>query len=308
MGIAVSTTGYEKPEDMLRDADAAMYRAKASGSGNYELFDAKMHQQAVNILNLETHLRQALEQNQFRVHYQPIIELDTDRVSGFEALIRWQHPERGLMLPGEFLAVAEDARLIVPMGRWILRQACTQLRQWQTSWPEALQWYMSVNVSSAELAFPGLVDYVAKTLQETRIPARCLKLEITESSLITNGQRAHQIMQSLKSFGVQLSIDDFGTGYSSFNYLHRFPFDVLKIDASFVSNFDQDSERQEIVRTIISLAHNLGLSVVAEGSETSSDLASLRKLPCQYAQGYSISKPVDGDNMTRFLSDRLKVD
>lgn len=305
MGIAFSSSGYDNPEDILRDADAAMYRAKAVGGSSYVLFDEAMHRQAMEFLTLESELRVAVEKQQFRVYFQPILDLRNDQVSGFEALLRWNHPTRGVLLPEAFLSVAEESRLIVNLGRWVLKEACRQLVCWQQSWPQARGWFMSVNIGPVELAAPGLVEFIAETIESTTIDPTCLKLEITENSLIANGPAALKTMKKIKSLGVKLSIDDFGTGYSSFNYLHRFPFDALKIDASFISNFDQDAGRQEIVRTISYLAHNLGLSVVAEGSETEGDFRRLKKLSCEFAQGFSISRPGDAEQMEAFLVSKL---
>ncbi|MCP5150201.1 MAG: EAL domain-containing protein [Ectothiorhodospiraceae bacterium] len=291
MGIAVSATGYTKPQEMLRDADAAMYRAKATGRGRYVIFDAEMHSHVVNVLQTEMELRLAVERREFRIVYQPIIDLQTNAISGFEALVRWQHPTRGLLTPDAFLAVAEESRLIVPIGRQVLREACAQMQTWREQDARADGWFVSINLSSQELGQPDLLEVVADVIRTTRLPPQCLKLELTETSLIENKDRALSAMVALRELGIQISIDDFGTGYSSFNYLHRFPFDILKIDRSFISGIDDSPEREEIVRAIITLAHNLGLQVVAEGSETARDLARLRGLPCEYAQGFSISEP-----------------
>ena len=304
MGVAVNTTGYEAPEDMLRDADAAMYRAKANGRGCCEIFDAQMHAEAVHTLKLESQLRSAVQRDEFELHYQPIIVLQSGGISGFEALLRWRHPTRGLLAPAEFLSVAEESRLIVPIGRFVLREACRQMRTWLAAWPEASDWSVSVNLSSQELAQPDIVDVVLRTLEESELPARALKLELTESSLIQNDSRSHEIMSRLRERGIQLSIDDFGTGYSSFNYLHRFPFDVLKIDRSFMKDLDTNPARLEIVKTVITLAHNLGLQVVAEGSENEAVENRLRSLPCEFVQGYSISSPIPPQEMDEFIAQR----
>lgn len=305
IGIVFYKNSYKKPEEILRDADIAMYRAKKSGARGHEIFDAKMHQQVVGYLKLETDLRSAIKERQFEVYYQPIIDLSNDKISGFEALVRWLHPERGLLLPEEFMKVAEETRIIVPLGRWVIRQASRQIQKWRSAWADAKDWYISINISSPELAQPDFVSAIKEALEETELCAGALKIEITESSLIDNNKHALATMNALRDLGVGLSIDDFGTGYSSFNYLRLFPFDVLKIDRSFISNMEPGSEREEIVKTIINLAHNLGMQVVAEGSETRRVLTSLRNLPCEYAQGYSILEPMCAESVTSYI-DRKK--
>jgi diguanylate cyclase (GGDEF)-like protein/PAS domain S-box-containing protein len=301
IGIAFSAPGYRRPEDMLRDADAAMYRAKAAGRGCSEIFDAQMHAQAVQTLELESELRRALVHREFEVYYQPITCLRSGEVQGFEALVRWRHPRRGLLLPEIFLAVAEDTQLIVPIGRFVLREACAQLVKWQRTRSEASGWYVAVNLSSRELAQPDVLAAVSETLAESGLAPASLKLEMTEGSLIENDAQALELMTALRAMGVQLSIDDFGTGYSSLNYLHRFPFDVLKIDRSFISDLDTNPQGFEIVREVIELAHNLGLRVVAEGTQTREVLDRLQCLPCEYAQGFTILEPSSADVVEQYL-------
>jgi diguanylate cyclase (GGDEF)-like protein len=302
IGIALSSTGYDHPENMLRDADTAMYRAKAQGKACYEVFDKGMHTHAVYLLKMENDLRRALDREEFRVYYQPIVSLDNGQLSGFEALIRWQHPERGFVNPSDFIPLAEETGLIVPIGLWILKKACQQLCQWQWQSPAHRNLFMSVNLSSKQVAQPDLVNQIRDILDETNVEAKYLKLEITESAVMDNAEMAARLLKRLKALGVQLSIDDFGTGYSSLGYLHRFPVNTLKIDRSFVGRIGEAAENIEIVRAIVSLAENMGMDVVAEGVETLSQLTQLRKLNCQYGQGYLFSRPVDAEAVAPLIS------
>jgi diguanylate cyclase (GGDEF)-like protein len=302
LGIALSSTGYDHPENMLRDADTAMYRAKAQGKACYEIFDKGMHTHAVYVLQMENDLRRAIDREELRVYYQPIVSLDSGQLAGFEALVRWQHPERGFINPSDFIPLAEDTGLIVPLGLWVLRRACEQLSQWQWQSAANRALFMSVNLSGKQVARPKLVSEIRQVLEETRIDPKYLKLEITESAVMENAETAVQLLRRLKALGVQLSIDDFGTGYSSLGYLHRFPVNTLKIDRSFVGRIGEAAENIEIVRTIVSLAENMGMEVVAEGVETLSQLAQLRKLNCQYGQGYLFSRPVDAESVSTWIS------
>ncbi len=301
IGIAVSSTGYDDPENMLRDADTAMYRAKAQGKACYEVFDKGMHTHAVYVLQMENDLRRAIDREELRVYYQPIVSLDNGQLAGFEALIRWQHPERGFINPSDFIPLAEDTGLIVPLGLWILKRACQQLCKWQWQSPANRSLFMSVNLSGKQVAQPSLVSDIREILEETHVEARHLKLEITESAVMENAEMAARILNRLKELGVQLSIDDFGTGYSSLSYLHRFPVNTLKIDRSFVGRIGEAAENIEIVRTVVSLAENMGMEVVAEGVETLSQLMQLRKLKCQYGQGYLFSHPVDAETVSGWI-------
>src|SRR5436309_4647325 len=278
IGIALSSTGYDHPENMLRDADTAMYRAKAQGKACYEVFDKGMHTHAVYLLQMENDLRRAIDREELRVYYQPIVELDGGQLAGFEALVRWQHPERGFINPSDFIPLVEDTGLIVPLGLWVLRRVCEHLSQWQWQSSANRSRFMSVNLSGKQVARPRLVSEIRQVLEETRIDPKHLKLEITESAVMENAETAVQLLRRLKALGVQLSIDDFGTGYSSLGYLHRFPVNTLKIDRSFVGRIGEAAENIEIVRTIVSLAENMGMEVVAEGVETLSQLSQLRKL------------------------------
>lgn len=293
IGIALSTHGYEQPEDMVRDADVAMYRAKGLGKARSEVFSKAMHTQAMTLLQLETDLRWALKRGEFRLHYQPIITLSSGKITGFEALIRWQHPERGLVFPLEFISIAEETGLIVPIGYWVLEEACRQMQTWQVQFPKIPPLTISINFSSKQFLQSDLVENINSILQQTGLDTHSLVVEVTESVLMENTESATIIFLQLRAQGVQLFLDDFGTGYSSLSYLHRFPFNTLKIDRSFVNRMGNDGECLEIVRTIITLAHSLGMNVTAEGVETPAQLTQLRALKCDRAQGYFFSKPVD---------------
>jgi diguanylate cyclase (GGDEF)-like protein/PAS domain S-box-containing protein len=307
IGIALSTIGYDRPEDLLRDADIAMYRAKASGKARYEVFDTTMHTRAVALLQLETDLRRGLEREEFQLHYQPIVSLQTDEITGFEALIRWQHPQRGLVSPTEFIPFAEETGLIVPIGWWVFREACHQMRIWQLQFPEYSSLVMSINLSAKQFAQPDLLEQINQILQETNLEPSSLKLEITESVVMENAEAATAMLLQLRALGIRLSIDDFGTGYSSLAYLYRFPTHTLKIDRSFINKIDADSEQLEIVRTIVTLASNLGMDVIAEGVETVKQLAQLKTLNCECGQGYFFSKPVDSQTATALLANKWTI-
>lgn len=293
IGIALSATGYARPQDILRDADTAMYRAKALGRARHEVFDTAMHARAMVLLQLEMDLRRAVERQEFLIHYQPIVSLQSGRITGFEALLRWLHPQRGLVYPEEFLHVLEETGLIVPVGWWVLRQACGQMCIWQEQFPANPPLSISVNFSGKQLIQPGLVEQIDQILRETGLDPHSLRLEITESAIMENAETAIAKLLQLKSLNVQLHIDDFGTGYSSLSYLHRFPTDTVKIDRSFVSRMGFDDENYEIVRTIVTLARILGMKVTAEGLETAEQLSQLKLLECEYGQGFYFSRPVD---------------
>ncbi|MDQ3684515.1 MAG: bifunctional diguanylate cyclase/phosphodiesterase [Acidobacteriota bacterium] len=295
IGIATSAILYEHPEDVLRDADAAMYRAKDDGKACYAMFDRSMHARALTVLQTESELRRAIEHKEFCVYYQPIFSLKTRDVSGFEALVRWRHPERGMVSPAEFIPLAEETGLIADIGNWVLREACRQLRRWQEQLPAGESLTMSVNLSCKQLSQPDLVEQVSEILQETGIGSGTLLLEITESAMMNNIEAALSTLRQLQALGVALSIDDFGTGYSSLSYLHRFPAAILKIDRSFVSRIGSTREDAAIVRTIKTLADELGMSVVAEGVETEEQLWHLEALGCKYVQGYLFAKPLDAE-------------
>ena len=301
IGIAPASSSYERAEDVLRDADTAMYRAKALGKARHQVFDRTMHARAVALLQLETDLRRALDREEFRLYYQPIVEFSSGRIEGFEALIRWQHPERNIIPPSEFIPVAEENGLIIPIGRWAIREACRQLKIWQQQFPIDPPLSVSVNISGKQLSRPDLVDEIKAALKETGIDPSTLKLEITESVIMENAEYAVEMLLQLRALNVQLNVDDFGTGYSSLSYLHRFPVNTLKIDRSFVSRIDAKSENSEIIGTILTLAKNLGMSVIAEGVETDEQLQRLYSLGCLEGQGFLFSVPLDGESVAKLL-------
>lgn len=306
IGITFAGNDQRKPEDFLRDADTAMYRAKALGKARYEVFDCAMHVRNVNLLQVENDLRRAIDRKEFQVYYQPIIRLETEEVCEFEALLRWNHPEHGLVAPNEFIPVAEESGLIVPIGKWILEESCRQIAKWQKDFPAHINLAVSVNLSTKQLMHPDLTAQVNKFMQKNELSPRCLKLEVTETTVMENADLAFEILSELCALGIHISSDDFGTGYSSLSYLHRFPFECLKIDRSFVGKMDKDAKSEEIVRSIITLAQNLHLDVVAEGIETESQLKLLRLLGCRAGQGYLFSKPVNAEYAERLLINGLK--
>ena len=294
IGIALSAIGYDRPEDILRDADIAMYRAKLLGKARYEIFNTDMHIQAVALLQLENDLRRAVERQEFQIYYQPIVSLKSGRIVGFESLVRWQHPDRGLVLPEEFFSIMQETKLSVAVDQWMLRTACRQTRQWQQAFPAEPPLTISVNFCSNVFTQPNLIAQINSVLNESGLDAHCLKLEITES-VIMNDQLATNMLLQLKNLGIQLVIDDFGTGYSSLSRLHNFPISMLKIDRSFISHTGNDISNLEIVGTIITLAHSIGVDVTAEGVETAEQLAQLRELSCEYGQGYFFSPALDSE-------------
>lgn len=302
IGIAYGNSKYPEAEDILRDADIAMYYAK-DNEENYVIFDQKMHIRAVTRLQLETDLRFAIERNEFELYYQPIISLDTASLSGFEALVRWNHPQRGLVPPNEFIPISESTGLIIPMTVQILHSACSQVVKWQQRSRFAEPLSIAVNLSGKHFAHPALVEQIKTVLAETGIDPASLKLELTESAVMDNAETAILMLKQIKETGVRVSIDDFGTGYSSLSYLHRFPIDLLKVDRSFVSAMEENTENGEIVRTVIALAKALNLKVVAEGIESIHQFHQLRILGCEYGQGYLFSKPLPVADIERLLAD-----
>lgn len=295
IGIALGTKNYEQPEEILRDADTGMYRAKALGRARYELFDEAMHNQALALLHLETDLRRAIERQEFQIYYQPIVLLATSEIVGCEALIRWQPPNHSIIPPETFISFAEEAGLIIPIDWWVLRHACHQMRRWQMQCQHQLPLTISINFSKKQFSQPDLVERLNQTLQETGLDACSLKLELTESVLMENFESTQAMLLQLHNLGLKLDIDDFGIGYSSLSLLHRFPINTLKIDRSFISRMADDQEGFEIVRAIITLAHALGMEVTAEGIETQEQLTQLQSLQCEYGQGFFFSKPVDSE-------------
>jgi diguanylate cyclase (GGDEF)-like protein/PAS domain S-box-containing protein len=293
IGIAHSSTGYTNPEEILRDADIAMYRAKAEGKARYEVFDRDMHQSAVSLLKIETELRRSVQRSEFVMHYQPIVSLGRGgRIVGFEGLVRWQHPERGLVSPDQFIAIAEETGLIVPLGWWVLRESCRQTRRWQRQFPSDPQLWVSVNMSGKLFMKADMVDEMLGILEETGLEPRNLRLEVTENVVMDHADVAVRNLMELRALGVQLSIDDFGTGYSSLSYLQRFHYDSLKIDRSFVSKLGTAGDSRAIVETILNLANSLGIGVVAEGIETAEQVDRLRRMQCPHGQGYWFSRPL----------------
>ena len=291
-GIAVSTTGYTQAESIVRDATTALNRARAAGTGGYEIFDPAMRARAVSRLQAETELRQAIETHALELHYQPIVSFQSGRIEGFEALVRWRHPQRGLVGAADFIPLAEDTGMILDIGRFALHESCRQMAAWRREFGECCPAFVCVNVSSRQLAEGKVADEVTAVLAETGLSSSHLKIEITETSLISDVPGAHAALSRLQAMGITCSLDDFGTGYSSLSYLHQLQVDTLKIDRSFVNALGGDSG-SELVRAIVALAHNLGIDVVAEGVETSEQFAVLHGLGCEYAQGFYLSRPVD---------------
>jgi diguanylate cyclase (GGDEF)-like protein/PAS domain S-box-containing protein len=302
IGIALASGNGEHVSDMLRDAETAMHTAKARGKARYEIFGRDMHGELMSRLKMETDLRRACERDELFVDYQPIVSLQSRTLIGFEALVRWDHPEFGLVPPKEFIPVAEETGLILTIGQRVLESACRQAREWQETFPASPPLFVSVNLSVKQFNQPGLVEDIANLLAESQLPPRCLKLEITESVFSDNIEAAVGLLTQLRELGVQLSIDDFGTGYSSLSYLQRFPIDTLKIDRSFVTQMMENEENLAIVRTIVALAQNLGMDVVAEGVETEDQLKLLRKLECENGQGYLFSTPLGGQQLDQFIA------
>lgn len=345
IGITLSSRGYERPEDLLRDADIVMYRAKALGRSRHEVFDTAMHDRVVRLLKLENDLRRALSEGDkrsdrsrfsltpvptdpiyvaegssvnpqspelffrpekpplsFTLHYQPIVSLTTGRIEGFEALVRWYHPEMGLVSPNEFISIAEETGLILPLGEWVLREACEQLSQWRDRFSHAFPLTVAVNLSGRQFCRADTISQIDRILAETGLDGSMLKLEITESAIMDNADLATEMLLQLKERNINLCMDDFGTGYSSLSYLHRFPLDTLKIDRSFINRIGVEGEKSEIVTTIISLAQDLGMDTIAEGIETQIQLERLQSLGCTMGQGYFFSPPIDGRSATQLLS------
>lgn len=305
VGIVLSPAVYRKPEDLLQNAAVAMRHAQRSGRNNYKIFTGKLLERAMRTLSMEDDLRRALAAKDFFLLFQPIISLENKRLMAFEALVRWRHPERGIVSPAEFIPVAEDSGLIIELGDWVLDEACRTMAHWVRHEARASDVAVSVNLSCRQFSSLGLIDRIRDTLKRHDLPPRQLKLELTESTIMENADVAVDKLNKLRELGIQLSIDDFGTGYSSMNYLSRFPLDHLKIDLSFVQRMHQAPENLEIVRAIINLAHNLGLKVVAEGIEEAKQHGELNALSCEYGQGYLFSRPVEAHLALEILRGRL---
>ncbi len=307
IGLALSMPSYLSGDEILRDANMAMCRAKARGQGRSQVFNSEMRANALVRWELETDLRRALERAELRVYYQPKVILSTKEITGFEALLRWVHPKRGLVSPSEFIPIAEESGLIIAIGDWVLREACVQVRDWNERFGGEAPLSVSVNLSGAQFSECSLYDHIAGAIQETGFDPLLLSLEITESSLVGNTVFAIDILNRLKAMGVGLMIDDFGTGYSSLNYLAQFPFDTLKIDQSFVRAMDTGSDAVEMVKTMLALAANLGMDVISEGIETATQLHQLQTLGCRYGQGYLFSKPIPAHEIETMLA-RIAAD
>jgi EAL domain-containing protein (putative c-di-GMP-specific phosphodiesterase class I) len=305
IGIALNTTGYNRPEDILRNADTTMYRAKTLGKARFEVFDSTMNTQLMARLQLETDLQRALQRQEFQLHYQPIVSLKSNKITGFEALLRWHRPKYGLVSAAEFIPIAEETGLIVPIGCWVLREACNQMRKWQMQFDLNSSLTISVNLSGKQFSQPDLIQQIEQIIQETNIDPCILKLEITESVLVENAKSVSAMLVKLQALGIRLSIDDFGTGYSSLSYLHQLPIDTLKIDGSFINKIDVNVEKIEIVRTIVALAWNLGIDVVAEGVETNKQMHQVKSLKCDFGQGYFFSKPLDSKTAEALIATQL---
>ncbi|MGV2827942.1 putative bifunctional diguanylate cyclase/phosphodiesterase [Myxosarcina sp. GI1(2024)] len=305
IGIAMSDRSSDSAEKLLRNADIAMYKAKALGKTRYELFNDTLHIQVVNRLELETDFRRALDRGEIKLHYQPIISLVDNKVKGFEALARWQHPQKGLVCPSDFIPLAEETGAIVTLGWWVLQEACYQLREWQISFNNP-SLTMGVNFSQKQLSQPFMSESLVQVLETTGLAAESLRLEITESMLMDNTEATMKTLEQLRGLGVQLDLDDFGTGYSSLSYLRTLPIDALKIDRSFVQNLDSKDKNNKIVEAIVMMAKSLGLKVIAEGIETQKQLVKLRGLQCIYGQGYLFSRPLHHQSLKSWLEQWLK--
>ncbi len=306
IGIALSSQDYKDPEYLLRDADTALYQAKANGRGCYHIFDRTLHLAVVNALELESELHRAVHAQQLVVHYQPIICLKTGNIEGFEALVRWYHPTRGLISPESFIPIAEETGLMTQISHWVLKQACTQLQVWQQQLGLQSSLFMSVNLSTRQFAQLDLVEQIEQVLDQTQIHPRCLKLEITEDAIMDNPTTAAEILQQLRQRQIQLGIDDFGTGYSSLSYLHSFPVDTLKIDQSFVKHLDGTPENLKLVSVILGIAQTMNMSVIAEGIETQQQLTQLRSLDCNLGQGYYFSEPLPPEKAIMLVTEKPK--
>ncbi len=303
IGITTTDFAYERPEDMLRDADAAMYRAKAAGKAQYAFFDKSMHEEAMSRLTLENDLRRAIEQNDMRLMYQPILSVQTNRIVGFESLVRWQHPKRGLIGPLSFIALAEETGFIVPLGLWVLEEACRQLKEWHALGGAAAEITINVNVSRRQLADVGFVKSVRDVLQRHDVPKGKLNLEITESMIMDNPTQTRKVLHELRDLGLGLHMDDFGTGYSSLHCLHVMPLSCLKIDRSFITTMVGRRDYAAVINAIVQLAHNLDMRVVAEGVENQEQAAMILALDCDYAQGYHFAAPLRAEDAVKFLTE-----
>jgi diguanylate cyclase (GGDEF)-like protein len=306
MGLVVSDERYRSAEDMVRDADTAMYRAKELGKGRCELFDTSMLAAAEARLVLESELRHALERNELEVYYQPIVSLSEGRLTGFEALLRWNHPVRGLVFPAEFIPMAEETGLIVPIGAWVLHQACRQLRTWDDEFPSSRDLVVNVNLSARQCTHPDLLEEVRRVIDDSGISPSRVKLEITEGVLLEKSEGVANVLRELRALGVQLGLDDFGMGYSALSYLHHFPFQTIKIDKTFVGELENGGN-SDIIRAIVSLAAGLAMNVTAEGIETADQASRLLELACDSGQGYYFDKPLTREHARAILQEGMRL-
>jgi diguanylate cyclase (GGDEF)-like protein len=305
IGIVSNGPDYAQPGDVLQDADTAMYSAKAQGKGRHEVFNTTMRDRAVARLVLEADLKKALERHEFKVHYQPILRLHDKQLTGFEALLRWEHPTRGTLHPLDFIAVAEEIGIMTTINWWVMREACHQMYEWQTQFPSAQNLTISVNISPQHLTQPDFAQCIERILRETDLAPRHLLLELTEKVIVDDSQLIARILDQLQVLGVKVQIDDFGTGYSSLSYLQNLPAETLKIDRSFISRMEESRDGAELIRAIVALGRALGMKVIAEGIETTDQLTRLKELDCEYGQGYLFAKPIDGQAAGTFISDSL---
>jgi Amt family ammonium transporter len=304
MGIAISSMAYDNADELIRAADIALSKAKAEDRARYEVFDPATRDQVVSRQQLESDLRRAIEQDELRLHFQPIVSFDTGRIAGMEVLVRWQHPLEGMIPPSRFVPLAEESGLVVSLNRWVMQMACRQARAWQEELPEDVTFYLSVNLSARDLRQPDLCDFVAALLEENGVPKGMLRAEVTEGSMISDVKSASELVARLREIGVPLLLDDFGTGYSSLSYLQLFKFDYLKIDQAFVRRVTPAGQNLGIIRAIVHIAEDLGIQTIAEGIESAEVAEQLRSLGCRYAQGYYFSKPVEANRAEQLLRSR----
>lgn len=307
IGISFGTAN-STADELIRDADIAMYRAKSKGKSRFQLFDKEMHESAIKRLQLETELRQALKRKEFCLFYQPIVDINTRALSGFEALVRWNHPQKGFVPPDEFIPVLEENNLILTLGKWVFQEGCRQLMEWRRQIDGSDHLQMSINLSVKEFSQLNLIEQISETLAQTGVDPASIKIEITESHVMENTESAVSMMERLRGLGLELSLDDFGTGYSSLSYLHQLPVKFLKIDRSFIGRITENAEKREIVHTIVRLAQNLKMQVVAEGVETEEQLEELRRQGCEFGQGYLFSRPMDAVAASRYIEQSLSND
>ena len=309
IGIAITADGRETPEELLRNADVAMYMSKSNGKDRYTVFENEMHDVLVKRIRLETDMRSAIDNREFEVYYQPILDLRSEQVMGMEALVRWNHPSHGLIPPLEFIPLAEESGLIVPLGQWIMEEACSQAQKWQTQYGCAEKLSITVNVASRQFQDDGLADMICQALVKSKLPPECLIIEITESTMLSNTESTIKKLDELKKLGIRFAIDDFGTGYSSLSYLQRFPVDILKIDKSFIDRIALDKEGAAVAKALITMSETLHLKTIAEGIETPHQRTALQDLGCELGQGYHFARPLQAAAMDEFLcASKSKLD